>query len=503
MIVRELVALLGFQVDNGSEDKVEGAIGKIKKMAGALAAVFAAKKTFDALDSLVNGVRELGDRVDKVSQQIGVNAQSLQELSYAAGLAGASNEDVVGGLRDLQKNALEAANGSQSFADMFNRLGVTVKDSSGKLKSAEELLPQLADGFAGLTSDTERTAIAQKLLGGAGTKLIPLLKQGTDAIEAQRLEARKLGGILDAELIKSSAELTDAQARQAAATQGLRNVVAKYLIPIWIKSAESATQLATILRGPLERAVKVLVEIFKGLSLIAKTIIDGFLEINNLIVFMAKEFLGLNESITQVVIILGVLIALLGLPIVLLGLIGAAIFLIIDDFIAMGEGGESVIGSLIGEFNALLDEVGSISGAIGEMLVTALSYWLGTSREKIKEWVDLIWDEVTGVFKAIGEFWGDLAANFFFGDNEAPRNAAKTAASINNASPSVGRSGFPGASPVAAGGASVNQNTTVSVNVNSSKADPAAVAGEAAQKFEAAQERLNRKTLNQLAPQGA
>jgi len=427
----------------------------------------------------------------------------LQELSYAAGLAGASQEEVVDGLKDLQKNALDAANGSKSFVDMFQRLGVTVKDSSGRLKSAEELLPQLADGFAGITSETERTALAQKLLGGSGLKLIPFLKQGTEAIEAQRAEARELGGVLDADLIKASADLTDAQARQGESVQGLRNVVAKYLIPIWIKVTDALTNLAAVMRGPLERAVKVIVAIFKGLASIGSMIIDGFTEINNLIVFMAKEFLGLNESITQVIIVLGVLIALLGLPIVLLGLIGAAIFLIIDDFIAMGEGGSSVIGSLIEEFYALLDEVGSISGAIGEMLVTALSYWLGTSRETIKEWVKLIWDEVTGVFKAIGEFWGDLAANFFFGEDEAPRKAAKTAANINNASPSVGRSAFPGAAPAAAGGAAVNQNTTVSVNVNSSKADPGAVAGEAAQKFEAAQERLNRKTLNQLAPQGA
>jgi hypothetical protein len=253
MIVKELFARLGVKVDSASVGKGEKAFDKIKAAAVAVAGVLVAGKVAKGFTDLAFSVAAAGDDIAKTSKQIGVNAQALQELQFAAGLAGASTSDLNTGLRLLQKNALEASQGTKSFVEDFDRLGVKVRDSNGRLKSAEVLLMEVSSGMQNLKSSTERTALAQTLLGRSGTKLIPLLNQGADAIARQREEARALGGVYSDELLGQSEELVDAQLRYETASRGVRNVLAAVLIPTMTKllnfMARIVASIARFIKG--------------------------------------------------------------------------------------------------------------------------------------------------------------------------------------------------------------------------------------------------------------
>lgn len=520
MVVRELVALLGFKVDPNSEKKANNAIGKIKKGAAILAGIFATGKIAQSINQIVTETAALGDRIDKVSQKLGVGAEALQELRFAAEQTGVSAQQLDVGLQRFIRRAAEAADGSGVAKDALKELGVQLRDNNGNLRPAEQLLSDVADGFAGMGSQADRVKIAFKLFDTEGVALVNTLQNGGEALEAMRERARVLGGILDKDLVRLSAEYTDTQNEMSKALQGVRNVIAKILLPIWIRFSEGVRDLAIEMRGPMRRAIKVIVEIFTAVARILGTVVKGWLAVNKLVVQSAREYLGLNQTLTKTIIVLTALVAILGLPIVLLGLIGAAIFLVIDDLIAMGEGGESVIGSLISEFQRFLEEVGGIGEAIKEILVTALAFWLGASEEQIRKFVDIFLEIVGGVWDAISILWlGDFekmleillgqwraAARLikgFFGNNETLKKIETATkglfggATAGAASPTV-------QAATAGGGTSITNAPTTSVNVNVSGAtNPEATGAEVSRQLEIVLENDRRKTLQQLAPGSA
>lgn len=366
--VRELVVGLNLN-DRGTIAKADAGLGRIKSIALQIGAVFAGGAAIRGIINFATQFAETGDQIAKTSQQIGVNAQALQELQFASRLAGASNEELTMGLRALQKNAFEAAQGSKQFADDFARLGVNVHGANGQLLPAEELFSRVGDGLRNLSSDTERVALAQSLLGRSGTKLIPLLKQGSAAIDEQRARARELGGVIGDDLLKQSEELNDQQEILKFAFLGLKTIIAKTLLPTAIRFTKWLTEFAITMRGPVGRGIEFVSRVLKGLGDALGFAISGWEMIIQLLPEASRGFVS-------VIAVLGVLIGLLGLPVVLLGLIGAAIILIIEDLVAMGEGGNSVIGTLITGFSDLIETMGGIAGATKEILKTAFEFWV-------------------------------------------------------------------------------------------------------------------------------
>ena len=209
MIVRELFTRLGMKTDANSFDKADKALGKVKAAAAAVAALLVGRKVVLGFRDIIAETTKAADSIAKMSKRLGVNAQALQELQYAAQIAGASQQDLNSGMRILSKFADEAAQGTKEYTDEFERLGVTVTDAAGQLKPTEQIFTELADGMQRLSTYTERTAIAQKLLGRGGAALVPLLGQGSKAIEALRKEAQETGGIFTDEFLVAAELTTD------------------------------------------------------------------------------------------------------------------------------------------------------------------------------------------------------------------------------------------------------------------------------------------------------
>ena len=423
-VVEKLLSQFGYVVDKSSERSVEGSIGKIKGAAVALGAVLAAGAAFKGLNALVNQAAQLGDELAKTSKQIGVGAQALQEIRFAARIAGASTADVTKGLRTLAKNANEAGQGVKSFEQDFERLGVNVKDQQGNLKTTEVLFNEVGAALGGLESESEKVALAQTLLGRAGTKLLPLFNEGADAIKRQRDRANELGGVFDKQLLGLSEEMIDAQTEQGEAFQGLRNIVAKELLPIWIDFTGRITDLAIEMRGPLSRGTKVALELFKGVGRVLMTVGEAIFFVVEKQAELLSGFFGVNKQLFVAISLLGVMAAILGLPVVLLGLISAAIFLVIDDFRAMGEGGESVTGTLVEGFTGLVDELGGVGNAMREIIATSVEFWLKELLGLSDETIDIINQFMAPIFSFITGAWIADLVEFFQNDFPAMWEAA-------------------------------------------------------------------------------
>ncbi|NIQ97565.1 MAG: hypothetical protein GWN87_27855, partial [Desulfuromonadales bacterium] len=93
------------------------------------------------------------------------------------------------------------------------------------------------------------------------------------------------------------------------------------------------------------------------------------------------------------------------------------------DLQAMGEGGKSVSGALVSEFEFLRDESGSIFGAIGSMLSTAVEYWGNLIGGLFGD--DEIFTTWMGEWSAFWEEWKSDADSFLTFMSDIGPNAVK------------------------------------------------------------------------------
>lgn len=350
MIVKELVALFGFEVDEKSVDKVDstvkGVAGKVKFALVAGAATAGAL----VLKSFVESTAEAGDALLATSERLGVTTRALQELQHVGKLANVSGEELNMGLRSLSRTAFAARSGSQEAAEAFQQVGLSVDAIRGK--SPEELFTVLADRVRAVRDPTAKVALAQKLFGRSGAALIPVLNQGSAAIAAQRKELGELGGLMDDELIGLSDEYSDTLVRQQAAFMAVKIAVAKALLPVLLRLQKLLidTKIAQVIFGNIAQVVASFIEV----------VLDAV----EAVAEWVKGLSPLSKTLLSVAAAVGALAAALFLPFApIIGLI-ALILLAIDDFNAWRKGGASAIGSIIVWFNRLLERFPIIRAAI-------------------------------------------------------------------------------------------------------------------------------------------
>lgn len=173
----------------------------------------------------------LADQLSKMSQKVGVSIESLSTLGYAADRSGVGLEQLQGAMVRLAVNASEAARGTGESRAAFDQLGISVTDNNGRLKSADTLLREVAQGISQLGGGVEKTDLAVKLFGRTGAELIPLLDQGAEGIAALEERARSLGLELDANTGRSAEQFNDLLADLGSLGTGVGNELARQLLP--------------------------------------------------------------------------------------------------------------------------------------------------------------------------------------------------------------------------------------------------------------------------------
>lgn len=216
------------------------ALKSFKALAGGLVAGISLAKFASDIKTVVNEADQLG----KMAQSVGVTTESLSALEYAADLSGASLEVLGVGLRQLSKNAADAARGTGEGKAGFDALGLAVVDASGQVKDADVLLAELATRFQGMQDGAGKTAIAMKVFGESGAALIPMLNQGADGLAAMGAEARQFGVIIDDDMAQASAQFNDQLTRLGAAADGLKIQLAQDLLPAMVDITKAMTEAA-------------------------------------------------------------------------------------------------------------------------------------------------------------------------------------------------------------------------------------------------------------------
>lgn len=121
---------------------------------------------------------QAADDLNTMSKVTGIGTQDLQKYGYAADLVDVSVEAIAKSNKKLSNNAYAAANGSKSQAEAFAKLGVSVTDADGNLRDSDAIFQDTITALGTMKNETERNAIAQKLMGKSASELNPLIEDG-------------------------------------------------------------------------------------------------------------------------------------------------------------------------------------------------------------------------------------------------------------------------------------------------------------------------------------
>jgi phage-related minor tail protein len=178
-----------------------------------------------ALEAFQHTIEALDDTA-KAAQRVGVAAEQLQMLRYAAEASGTSAEDMDRAIEHLSTNLLKIGDGTNEAARALKAFGVTAGDTS------TSALSKIADAFAKMPDGVQKTAAAIAIFGKeAGPQLIPLLNKGSDAIKEMNAEAVKLGLVLDQNAQKSVQNLKDSLDLLKKQSEGMANQFVVGLVP--------------------------------------------------------------------------------------------------------------------------------------------------------------------------------------------------------------------------------------------------------------------------------
>lgn len=171
------------------EGTAKGLTGAMRGLAGASAGLSGALGALAPLASvaglvgLTKGALDAGDKMFDLSQKTGVSVEALARFKKAASTSGTDIDSVSKALVKLSKGMLDASTGNAAAAAAFKALGVSITDSSGQLKSSDDVMLQVANRFSAMPDGVAKTALALKLFGKAGADMIPMLNMGGQAID--------------------------------------------------------------------------------------------------------------------------------------------------------------------------------------------------------------------------------------------------------------------------------------------------------------------------------
>ena len=197
----------------------------------------------------------VADTAQKMADRIGIGVEEMQRLSHAFDLGGVAVGQSQRAMLYFTARIGEASKGTGEAADMFDAMGISIKDANGTIKSSGALFNEVADAMHNNESAAQRAYAAQILFGRAGRQMVKVLGEGSEAIRRQGAELDDYRLISEAEG-RAAEQYIDEQLRLKQAITGVRNAIAADLVPELINAATKTREWIVENRPEIVKEVK-------------------------------------------------------------------------------------------------------------------------------------------------------------------------------------------------------------------------------------------------------
>lgn len=333
-----------------------------------------------ALAGLTVKAGQTADDLNTMSKVTGISTTELQKYKYSADLLDVSVETIAKSQTKMKKSMLSAQQGSSTMADAFAKLGVSIEDSNGNLRSQDEVFADSIKALGEMANETERDALAMQIFGKSASELNPLIEDNGETFErVAQIFANNGLEVVDQETIDKANRFQDAldtlKATGMATLSTIGMQLAGYLAPAMEKISEVLGKVMGWL-SQLDPQVLTIIGIIAGviavlspLLIVVGKIAFAISSIMTLMTTLGPILAGLSGPIGIVIAIIGALIAVGVLLYKNWDTIKAKAIevkdWVVEKFTALKE-------SVVNTFNNIKDRVVSVWNAIKTAITTPI-----------------------------------------------------------------------------------------------------------------------------------
>lgn len=307
------------------------------------------------------------DDLNTLSKVTGIGTGELQKYSLAADLVDVSTEDIAKANQRLKKNAYAAANGSKAQAEAFEAIGVSVTNTDGSLRSSDEIFQDVISSLGKMTNETERDALAQKLMGKTAANLNPLIEDGGETYEQVAKTMEKYGlEFVDQETLDGANEFNDALDTMkligSVALAQVSSQLADYLAPALEKVVDWVGQLANWLSNLSPQVLTVIGVVAGVIAVVAPVLL-----VLGKVAFAISSITGLLATAG---VSIGALMSTLGIVIVVIAAVVAIGVLLYKNWDKIKAKAIEIKDKVIQAWNVLKSSVIALVNALKNKVTT-------------------------------------------------------------------------------------------------------------------------------------
>lgn len=346
------------------------------------------------LFAMVGHFDDIGDKADK----LGVTADFLTSMRFAAQKSGSDVEALDQGLTTFTENMGQARAGTGRMVKFLNTVSPSLLTALKATKSNEAAFRLLADAMEKLPDRTRQLALAQKTVGNSD--LAPLLARGSKGLLAMQGAFIGLAGSQE-DAVDGASKVDDSMKDLEAAAHGIKAALITGLSPALQQIVD---EMSAWFAENRERIAEWALAFGKRLPDIIHKFADTVLSTVDKITAFVDSIGGLKTvalavaavilvPLIQSVVALGV--ALYANPIVLiLAAIAAAALLIIKYW-------DPIKAFFIGLWDAIYAKFGKTIEAIKKLVMQFSTIGVITKHwDEIKDYFSAWWDVVSFIFEA-------------------------------------------------------------------------------------------------------
>ena len=347
------------------------------------AATAGAIATGKAFINAANSTAQYGDNIDKMSQKMGISTKAYQEWDFVMQHCGTSIESLKPSMKTL-------ANAAVKGSDAFDKLGISQQDIANM--SQEELFGKTISALQNVKNETERTALASKLLGKGATELGALFNMSADETDALKQQVHDLGGVMSDDAIKAAANYQDEMQNMKTALTGVKNNIMSQFLPgissvmTGLSKVFSGNGGVEEIRAGLQSVINNIQKMAPQFMSIATTLINSLISgfapmlpslVSSIFSVMTQAIVTVSSMIPQLmpVIISGIQGALSAvmqaLPIIIDGL--TQLVMSIVTWLSSGDNVSKMVSGLVALVSQIADSISMVLPVLLPAIVEVIS----------------------------------------------------------------------------------------------------------------------------------
>lgn len=352
-------------------EAIEGLNDKVSTLRDTMFMAGAAWAGSKVLD-YVTGTAEQFDALYNAANRVGSTAENLGGLQYALAQSGVEAEALESSLDGFSDIIGQAKLGEGEGLEVFQKLGIQIKDANGNARDTVAIFNDLQGAMAGLDKQTQVAYLGMLGMDGQLAQGMSVTAEEFQKLQAEYASAYGTLGVNvnDAaeqahlfqntlnQLKQTFSVITDAVGisffqESVRAFQDLRRIL-----------TENIGKIALVLKslmGMLMAVVKSFVALGKTALEVVSSIIDWYTRQSTLFQGIIKIIGG----VTAAILVMNT--AFMKSPIGRLLALVAAVGMLIEDFQVWKQGGDSLIGSLLGGFEQIRNAAGWFAPVIDNL----------------------------------------------------------------------------------------------------------------------------------------